>query len=236
MPAPSSSLIDPVIGHAADLAEDAREDPPGLLAVLARVADPRRRRGVRHRLAVILGLAVCAVLAGARSFAAIAEWAATGPAQMKVIHMTATRKTRRLVSGLAAGLLAAGTVLATAGVASAAATAARQTTCTPAGNYYLSSSSAGISYYLGTRNKASSGSAAILKPNQNATTLWTNIACTNGNNLLENRGLAMTSRATSSGANVTLQPPGNGGTGFASQQWFITCANPRRVPSGTSTM
>ena len=52
------------------------ESQPGLLAVLARVADPRHRRGVRHRLAVILGLAVCAVLAGARSFTAIAEWAA----------------------------------------------------------------------------------------------------------------------------------------------------------------
>jgi hypothetical protein len=145
---------------------------------------------------------------------------------MKVIHMTAPRKTRRLVSGLAAGLLAAGTVLATAGVASAKATAARQTTCTPAGNYYLSSSSGGIRYYLGTPSKLSSGSAAILKPKQNSTTSWTNIACTNGNNLLENRGLALTSRATSSGANVTLKPPGNGGTGFATQQWFITCANP----------
>jgi len=31
---------------------------------------------VRYRLAVVLGLAVCAVLAGARSFTAIAEWAA----------------------------------------------------------------------------------------------------------------------------------------------------------------
>jgi predicted transposase YbfD/YdcC len=31
---------------------------------------------VRHRLAVILGLALCAVLAGAGSFTAIAEWAA----------------------------------------------------------------------------------------------------------------------------------------------------------------
>ena len=31
---------------------------------------------MRHRLAVILGVAVCAVLAGARSFMAIAEWAA----------------------------------------------------------------------------------------------------------------------------------------------------------------
>ena len=47
-----------------------------MLAVLGVVADPRHRRGVRYRLAVILGLAVCAVLAGARSFTAIAEWAA----------------------------------------------------------------------------------------------------------------------------------------------------------------
>jgi hypothetical protein len=52
-----------------------------LLAVLARVTDPRHRRGVRHRLAVILGLAVCAVLAGARSFTAIAEWAADADEQ-----------------------------------------------------------------------------------------------------------------------------------------------------------
>jgi hypothetical protein len=76
MPAPSSSLIDPAIGHLADFACDDAEGRPGLLSVLARVADPRHRRGVRHRLAVILGLAVCAVLAGARSFTAIAEWAA----------------------------------------------------------------------------------------------------------------------------------------------------------------
>ena len=76
MPASSSSPVDPALGYLAGLAEDAEEDRPGLLAVLAKVADPRRRRGVRYRLAVILGLAVCAVLAGARSFTAIAEWAA----------------------------------------------------------------------------------------------------------------------------------------------------------------
>jgi predicted transposase YbfD/YdcC len=76
MPAPSSSLMDPVLGHLAGLACDGAQGRPGLLAVLARVTDPRHRRGVRHRLAVILGLAVCAVLAGARSFTAIAEWAA----------------------------------------------------------------------------------------------------------------------------------------------------------------
>src|SRR6266487_4307030 len=76
MPAPSSSPIDLALGHLADLAKDAAADPPGLLAMLAKVADPRCRRGVRYRLAVILGLAVCAVLAGARSFTAIAEGAA----------------------------------------------------------------------------------------------------------------------------------------------------------------
>jgi predicted transposase YbfD/YdcC len=80
MPARSSSPIDPVIGHLAGLAEGA-DGPLGVLAMLAGVADPRHRRGVRHRLAVILGLAVCAVLAGARSFTAIAEWAADADAQ-----------------------------------------------------------------------------------------------------------------------------------------------------------
>ena len=51
------------------------EVPRGLLAALAEIVDPRARRGVRHRLVVILGIGVCAVLAGARSFVAIAEWA-----------------------------------------------------------------------------------------------------------------------------------------------------------------
>lgn len=44
--------------------------------MLAGVAGPRARREVRHRLAAILVLAVCAVLAGACSFTAIVEWAA----------------------------------------------------------------------------------------------------------------------------------------------------------------
>ena len=47
-----------------------------LLTVLARVPDPRDRRGVRYPLAGVLTVAVCAVLTGARSFAAIGEFAA----------------------------------------------------------------------------------------------------------------------------------------------------------------
>ena len=81
MPAPSSSPIDPAIGHLVEVAADATKDQPGLLGVLARVADPRHRRGVRHKLAAILGLALCAVVAGARSFTAIAEWAADADEQ-----------------------------------------------------------------------------------------------------------------------------------------------------------
>jgi len=52
------------------------------LACLAAVPDPRHRRGVRHRLVTVLAVAVCAVLAGARSFTAIGEWAADVPAEV----------------------------------------------------------------------------------------------------------------------------------------------------------
>src|SRR5258708_35139661 len=76
MPAPPSSRIDPAIGHLVELAGDAAGEQPGLLGMPARVADPRHRRGVRHRLAATLGLAVCAGLGGARWFTPIA---ALGP-------------------------------------------------------------------------------------------------------------------------------------------------------------
>jgi predicted transposase YbfD/YdcC len=50
-----------------------------LLDHLAHIADPRQRRGRRHTLAAVLAVAVAAVLAGARSLAAIGEWAADAP-------------------------------------------------------------------------------------------------------------------------------------------------------------
>lgn len=46
-----------------------------LLTCLARVPDPRDARGVRSPLAGLLAVAVSAVVVGARSFAAIVEWA-----------------------------------------------------------------------------------------------------------------------------------------------------------------
>ena len=79
MPADESSPIPAALAHLthADPLQDS--EPPHLLAYLASVPDPRATRGRRHPLVAILGLAAAAVLAGARSIAAIAEWAADAP-------------------------------------------------------------------------------------------------------------------------------------------------------------
>ena len=47
----------------------------GLIEMLRTLVDPRKRRGVRHPLVTVTAISVCAALAGARSFKAIAEWA-----------------------------------------------------------------------------------------------------------------------------------------------------------------
>lgn len=72
------------------------DDPAGyrsLVECLEAVPEPRRRRGIRHRLAVVLTFAVAAVLAGADSVTAIAEWAADAPAQ--VLAALGARRDRR---------------------------------------------------------------------------------------------------------------------------------------------
>ena len=56
----------------------------GLFEILGGFADPRKRRGVRHKIQSVLGTGICAVLAGARSITAMAEWAAEQPAEMLV--------------------------------------------------------------------------------------------------------------------------------------------------------
>jgi predicted transposase YbfD/YdcC len=57
--------------------------PVDLLEALGQVPDPRDPRGRRYRLVPVLAIAVCAVLAGARSYAAIAEWAADAPPRLR---------------------------------------------------------------------------------------------------------------------------------------------------------
>ena len=78
---------------------------PGLRTALAQVVDPRKRRGVRHGLVVVITAAVCAVAAGARSFVAAAEWVADLPAEVAAVLGTDRRcpsesAIRRLIGNL----------------------------------------------------------------------------------------------------------------------------------------
>lgn len=72
---PTLSVVDdsdPLLGELAEVPAV----PAGLLETLARVPDPRKPRGIRHGLPGVLAVGLAAVVAGARSFVAIAEWAA----------------------------------------------------------------------------------------------------------------------------------------------------------------
>jgi len=72
----------PFLGLPSGLAAPAALAPDqcrDLLGYLAQIADPRHRRGRRHALGAVLAVAVAGVLAGARSLAAIGEWAADAP-------------------------------------------------------------------------------------------------------------------------------------------------------------
>ena len=86
----SSSLTHAVVDpFDEDEFPDVPKAPAALLAALQRVPDPRKPRGLRHGLPVILSIAVCAVIAGARSFVAIAEWAAqASPAAVAKLGVT----------------------------------------------------------------------------------------------------------------------------------------------------
>jgi predicted transposase YbfD/YdcC len=74
-----SSCPLPVLTAVTDLSDIAPtpvtdRDALGLADALSQVPDPRSPRGVRYPLAGLLTVAVCAVLAGASSFAAIHDW------------------------------------------------------------------------------------------------------------------------------------------------------------------
>jgi predicted transposase YbfD/YdcC len=81
VPADPSSPIPAALTQLAHAAARQLHDAkaPHLLVYLAAVPDPRGIRGRRHPLVAILAVAAAAVLAGARSIAAIAEWAADAP-------------------------------------------------------------------------------------------------------------------------------------------------------------
>src|SRR3954452_7044823 len=104
MPASSSSLsvLAPVIGVGASppVPLSAMESIR-LVQALKAVPDPRRRRGRRHSLQSVLLLAMQAVMAGARSCAAIADWAAVADHAMAGCGPPPHARTiRRLLSRL----------------------------------------------------------------------------------------------------------------------------------------
>jgi predicted transposase YbfD/YdcC len=70
-----------------------------LLQALEAVPDPRRRRGRRHRLQSVLYLALGAVLAGADSWAAIADWAAVADHDLPVGRRSPHASTFRRLLG-----------------------------------------------------------------------------------------------------------------------------------------
>jgi hypothetical protein len=79
VPADRSSPIPAALTQPAHAQPLHDSEPPPLPAYLTSVSDPRAARGRRHPLVAILSLAAAAVLAGARSITAIAEWAADAP-------------------------------------------------------------------------------------------------------------------------------------------------------------
>jgi DDE_Tnp_1-associated len=99
VPALSSSLISPALEQIADLPAGDREllaaGQLSLLEYLARVPDPRQRRGVRHSLSSVLAAAIAAVMAGAQSFTAIGEWIADAPPVLASLGIRRDPLTRR---------------------------------------------------------------------------------------------------------------------------------------------
>jgi predicted transposase YbfD/YdcC len=85
VPAAASSLIPAVLDRVTPAVADVSvpeadaDSMADLRKHLAVVPDPRKRRGVRHTMCSILVIAAVAVAAGARSFAAIGEWATDAP-------------------------------------------------------------------------------------------------------------------------------------------------------------
>lgn len=73
---PTSSPVLAVFDQSTPRAKVLRGQLDGLLTALEAVTDPRHRRGVRHRLPVVLALALLASCCGAKTFYEIAEVAA----------------------------------------------------------------------------------------------------------------------------------------------------------------
>jgi len=76
------------------------QEVAGLMETLARIRDPRARRGVRHLLVAVLMVSVVAVLAGAQNFREIGDEAADLP--QDILYRVGARYSTRLGRWVAA--------------------------------------------------------------------------------------------------------------------------------------
>ncbi len=75
-----------------------------LLSFLAEVPDPRSRHGRRHPLTAILALVCCAIMSGAKSYAAVGQW---GQDQdIALMHRLGFTRTPPKAGGIRKGLIA----------------------------------------------------------------------------------------------------------------------------------
>lgn len=133
---------------------------------------------------------------------------------------------RVMTTAAGATLLSAAAVLPLAAPAGASVHHHAATSCTKTYRFDWVTSG-GHTYFLGGPNKLFLGSPGILKSAKNSSTLIGH--CTrNGEVVLLNRGLALTTRETVVGMNVVFASVGSGGNGFASQRWIVAGTNPFR--------
>src|SRR3954447_18042776 len=97
MPASASSLSALLPASATVPGPLSAADSIGLVQALKTVPDPRHRRGRRHGLQSVLLLALQAVMAGAASWVAIAQWAAIAPQALGVAGASPSAATFRRV-------------------------------------------------------------------------------------------------------------------------------------------
>ena len=97
MPASASSLSELLPGSAVVREPLSVADSIRLVQALKTVPDPRQRRGRRHGPQSVLLLALQAVMAGASSWVAIAQWAATVPQALVVAGASPSAATFRRV-------------------------------------------------------------------------------------------------------------------------------------------
>src|SRR3954471_5318710 len=97
MPASASSLSALLPASAVGREPLSAVESVRLVQALREIPDPRRRRGRRHGLQSVLLLALQAVMAGASSWIAIAQWARTAPQAMGICGVSPSAATFRRV-------------------------------------------------------------------------------------------------------------------------------------------